>query len=98
MGSPTPLPHITLDLDLRLDSRTGSRCRGPMVRAFRPEWDRSASQSRDEPPASKGVNALPYSNPIASASTFAAWCFPRANQREATGAARQDHHACAEAV
>ena len=33
-----------VDLDLPFDSRIGLRCRGPVVRAFRPEWDRSGIQ------------------------------------------------------
>ena len=42
-----------VDLDLPFDSRIGLRCRGPVVRAFRPEWDRSANQSNSEPYARK---------------------------------------------
>src|SRR5450759_4687159 len=38
-----------VDLDLPFDSRIGLRCCGPVVRAFRPEWDRSANQSSGEP-------------------------------------------------
>src|ERR1019366_2678215 len=33
-----------VDLDLPFDSRIGLRCRGPVVRAFRPEWDRTGIQ------------------------------------------------------
>jgi hypothetical protein len=44
-----------VDLDSLLDSRNRLRCHGPVVRAFRPEWDRSANQSSGEPPAHRTV-------------------------------------------
>jgi|GEM_PF-4413492 len=49
------LPIPAVDLNLAFDPRIGLRCRGPVVRAFRPEWDRSANQSSGKPSACKTV-------------------------------------------
>ena len=49
------LSIAAVDLDLPFDSRIGLGCWGPVVRAFRPEWDRRANPSSGEPPARKTV-------------------------------------------
>ena len=47
------LSILAVDRDWLFDSRIVLRCRVPVVRAFRPEWDRSASQSNSKPYARK---------------------------------------------
>jgi hypothetical protein len=77
-----------VDLELPIDSRIGLRCHGPVVCAFRPEWDRNANPSSGKPPARKTLLCHREAACTALASRERAWPAATGAPSPASGAVR----------